>query len=43
MKVIQRMPQPVYELLDLQTRPIECQFYNYELVKVVVSPKQSLK
>jgi transposase InsO family protein len=38
-KVIKRMPQPVYELTDLQSRPIEGQFYNYELVKVTVSPK----
>jgi hypothetical protein len=36
-KVIQRVPQPVYELSDLQDRPIEGQFYNYELVKVTVS------
>ena len=36
-KVIQRVPQPVYELSDLQARPIEGQFYNYELVKVTVS------
>jgi len=36
-KVIQRMPQPVYELTDLHDRPIEGQFYNYELVKVTVS------
>jgi len=28
------MPQPGYELSDLQSRPIEGQFYNYELVKV---------
>jgi hypothetical protein len=38
LKVIQRMPQPVYELSDLQGRPIEGQFYNYELVKVAVTP-----
>jgi len=38
-KVIPRVPQPVYELSDLQNRPIEGQFYNYELVKVVVSPQ----
>ena len=38
-KVIQRLPQPVYELSDLQARPIEGQFYNYELVKVTVSPQ----
>jgi transposase InsO family protein len=38
-KVIHRMPQPVYELIELQGRPIEGQFYNYELVKVTVSPE----
>jgi hypothetical protein len=38
-KVVPRVPQPVYELLDLQNRPIDGQFYNYELVKVVVSPQ----
>ena len=37
-KVIRREPQLVYELLDLQSRPIEGRFYNYELVKLVVSP-----
>ena len=36
-KVIQRVPQPVYVLSDLQARPIEGQFYNYELVKITVS------
>jgi phosphopantetheine adenylyltransferase len=36
-KVIHRMPQPVFELTDLQGRPIKGQFYNYELVKVIVS------
>ena len=36
-KVIQRVAQPVYELLDLQDHPIDGQFYNYELVKVTVS------
>ena len=36
-KFIQRMPQPVYELSDLQARPIEEKFYNYELVTVTVS------
>ena len=36
-KVIQGVPQPVYELSDLQTCPIEGQFYNYELVKVTVT------
>jgi hypothetical protein len=33
------MPQPLYELTDLQGRPIERQFYKYELVKVTVSPE----
>jgi hypothetical protein len=37
-KVIQRKPQPVYQLKDLQGRPIEGQFYNYELVKVSLTP-----
>ena len=36
-KVIHRLPQPVYELSDFQARPIEGQFYNYELVNVTVS------
>ena len=36
-KVIQRMPQPVYKLSDKQDRPIEGKFDNYELVKVSVS------
>jgi len=36
-KVIRRVPQPVYELSDLQDLPTEGQFYNYELVKVTVS------
>jgi len=38
-KVVPRVPQPVYELSDLPNCPIEGQFYNYELVKVVVSPQ----
>jgi hypothetical protein len=38
-KFINRKPQPVYELTDLNNRPIEGQFYNYELVKVTVSPE----
>ena len=32
-KVVPRVPQPVYELSDLQNRPIEGQIYSYELVK----------
>jgi hypothetical protein len=38
-KVIQCMAQPVYELSYLQGRPIEGKFYNYELVKVAVTPQ----
>jgi len=38
-KVIRCVPQLVYELSDLQDRPIEGQFYNYELAKVTVSNK----
>jgi hypothetical protein len=33
------MPQPVYELSDLQDRLIEGQFYKYELVKITVTPQ----
>jgi hypothetical protein len=36
--VIQRIPKPVYGLIDLRSRPIEGQFYNYEFVKVTISP-----
>jgi len=28
-KVIHRVPQPAYELSDLQDRHVEVQFYNY--------------
>jgi len=42
-KVIQRVPQPVYEMTDLQDRPIKGQFYNYEHVKVTVSPQTEFK
>jgi hypothetical protein len=31
------MLHPVYEHSDLQARPIEGKYYNYELVKVTVS------
>ena len=41
-KVIQRVTQPVYELTELQDRPIEGLFYNYELLKVTVSPQTEL-
>jgi hypothetical protein len=37
-KVIHRKPQPVYKLTDLQDWPIEGKFYNYELVKVTLTP-----
>ena len=36
-KILQRVPQPVYQLTDVQDRPNEGQFYNYELVKVTFS------
>jgi hypothetical protein len=42
-KVIPRVPQPVYELSDLQARPIEGQFYNYELVTFTVSSETEFK
>jgi hypothetical protein len=42
-KVIQRIPQPVYELSDLQDRPIEGQFYNYDLVKVTILPESEFQ
>jgi hypothetical protein len=38
-KIINRTPQPVYELADLNLRPIESKFYSYELVKITVSPE----
>jgi hypothetical protein len=37
------MPQPVYEVSDLQARPIEGQFYNYEVLKVTVPTKNELQ
>jgi hypothetical protein len=37
------MPQPVYELSELQARPIEGQFYNYEHVKITVSPETEIQ
>jgi len=42
-KVITRVPQPVYELSGLQDRSIEGQYYSYELDKVTVSPETSFK
>ena len=33
------MPQPVYELSDMQDRPIKVQSYNYELVSFTVSSR----
>jgi hypothetical protein len=38
-KVITRVPQPVYELSDLQDRHLEGRFYNYEQAKFTVSPE----
>ena len=42
-KVIQRMPQPVYEILNLQALPVEGQFYNYDPVKEAYHPKPGYK
>jgi hypothetical protein len=42
-KVIHRTPQPVYEFTDLQDRPIEGKFYNYELLKVTVSAETKFR
>jgi hypothetical protein len=42
-RIIQRMPQPVYELSDMQARHIEGKFYNYEVVKVTVSPESQFQ
>jgi len=39
-KVIQRMPQPIFEFAGLQSRPIEGKFHNYELSKSLYRPKQ---
>jgi hypothetical protein len=39
LKIISRVPQPVYELSDLQDCGIEGQFYEYELVKINLSPE----
>jgi hypothetical protein len=38
LKIINHTPQPVYQLADLNNRPIR-QFYNYALVKDIVSPQ----
>jgi len=38
-KVIERVPQAVYKPSDLQERPVEDLFYNYELVKIAISPE----
>jgi hypothetical protein len=38
-KILPRVPQPVYELSDLQNLRIQGQFYNYELVKVTLTPQ----
>jgi hypothetical protein len=37
------MPQPVYELSNLQARLIEGKVYNYELVSVTVSPQTEVQ
>jgi hypothetical protein len=36
-KVIRRIPRPVYELEDLNTSPIDGQFYAEELTPVRIS------
>jgi len=33
------LTQPVSELIDLQNRPIEGEYYNYELLSVGVKPQ----
>jgi hypothetical protein len=38
-KIINRTPQTVYQLADLNNRPLEVQFCKYELVKFIVSPQ----
>jgi len=42
-KVITRVPQPVYELSDFQDRSIEVLFNSYELGKVTVSPETAFQ
>jgi len=42
-KVITRVPQPVYELSDLQDRSIDGRFYSFELCKVTVSLKTAFQ
>jgi len=37
------MPQPVYELSDLQGRSIEGRLYSFELGKVTVSPETAFQ
>jgi len=42
-KVIERRPQPVYELVDLNKTPIEGQFYAEELTPVLISNETTYK
>ena len=42
-KVITRMPKPVYELSDLQHRSTERQFYSFDLGKVTLSPETAFQ
>lgn len=42
-RVIRKVPEPVYEIVDLQERPIQGQFYSYELVKASLPPVRSTK
>ena len=37
------MPQVLYEISHLQARPIEEEFYNYELVKETLSPQNGFQ
>lgn len=38
-KVVPSIPQPMYELVDLNNEPIRGKFYNFELVRVT-PPKE---
>ena len=42
-KVIRRVPQPLYEIEDLQGTPIEGQFYNEELTPVLITKQTKFK
>jgi len=42
-KVIERRPRPVYELEDINKKPIERQFYGEELTPVRISKETTYK